>query len=122
MNPRVLGEVEAVWRPEFSASVCLPTRVCRTFRRGFRFSGSPAALTRAVCARRDSCICIGGKPMFNHEIRIRIAGEGLAFVYSIWRAGELISTAEVAAAGDPVQETLESEIAPGYYGGSEVMD
>ena len=55
--------------------------------------------------------------MFDHDIRIRIAGEGLAFVYSIWRAGELITTAEVSAADTP-----EYEVAPGYYGGSEVMD
>ena len=60
--------------------------------------------------------------MLNHEIRIRIAGEGLAFVYSIWRAGELVSTAEVPTGGDPFLEAMESEVAPGYYGGSEVMD
>jgi len=65
---------------------------------------------------------MGDKPMSDHEIRIRIAGEGLAFVYSIWRAGELVSTAEVRAGGAPVRETVESEVAPGYYGGSEVMD
>ena len=60
--------------------------------------------------------------MYDNEVRIRIAGEGLAFVYSIWRAGELIATAEVPAAGDPVCGTPDCEVAPGYYGGSEVMD
>ena len=60
--------------------------------------------------------------MFDNDIRIRIAGGGLAFVYSIWRAGELIRSAEVPAAGDPVWETPEGEVAAGYYGGSDVMD
>jgi len=59
--------------------------------------------------------------MVEHDVRIRISGEGLAFVYSVWRAGELIATAEVPA-GDPVRETPDCEVAPGYYGGSEVMD
>ena len=58
---------------------------------------------------------------FDHEIRIRIPDEGLAFVYSIWRAGELISAGEVRA-GDPIRETIEADVAPGYYGGSEAMD
>jgi len=60
--------------------------------------------------------------MFDHDIRIRIAGEGLAFVYSIWRAGELIATAEIPAAGELIGEIPEYEVAPGYYSGSEVMD
>jgi len=60
--------------------------------------------------------------MFDHDIRIRIAGEGFAFVYSIWRAGELITSAEIPAAGELVCEIPGYEIAPGYYGGSEVMD
>jgi len=60
--------------------------------------------------------------MFDHDIRIRIAGEGFAFVYSIWRAGELITTAEIPALGELVGEIPEFEVAPGFYGGSEVMD
>ena len=57
--------------------------------------------------------------MSEHEVRIRIADEGLAFVYSIYRAGELVETAEVLAGGDPICDP----VVPGhYYGGSQVMD
>ena len=59
--------------------------------------------------------------MFDHEIYIRIPDEGLAFIYSTWRAGELISAGEVRS-GDPIRQTVDSDVAPGYYGGSEVMD
>ena len=60
--------------------------------------------------------------MLEHEIRIRIADEGLAFVYSIYRGGELMETAEVQPAGELLSVNAGAEIAPGYYGGSEVMD
>jgi hypothetical protein len=56
---------------------------------------------------------IGWATMFENDIRIRIADEEMTFVYSIWRAGALIETAEVCAA---------EEVVPGFYGGSEVMD
>ena len=56
--------------------------------------------------------------MLEHEVRIRIAGEGLAFVYSIYRAGELVETAEVLAGGDPIADPVPDH----YYGGSRVMD
>jgi hypothetical protein len=67
-------------------------------------------------------VCMAVNQMFDNDIRIRIAGEGLGFVYSVWHAGELITTAEVRAAGDLVCDTPEREVAPGYYGGSEAMD
>jgi hypothetical protein len=60
--------------------------------------------------------------MLEHEIRIRIAGEGLGFVYSIWRAGKLIETAEVPPVGEPLCEAAAYEVDPGYYGGSVAMD
>jgi len=59
--------------------------------------------------------------MPENQIRIRLTHEGLSFVYSIWRAGELIQTAEVHPAGAPV-DVPEDAVFTGYYGGSEVMD
>src|SRR4051794_11420614 len=81
---------------------CVQTYVASVGRSGsgFRFSDSPSALSCLVSARHISCICVGRKQMFDHDIRIRIAGEGFAFVYSIWRAGELITTAEIPALGE----------------------
>jgi hypothetical protein len=60
--------------------------------------------------------------MSENEIRIRIAEEGLTFVYSIWRSGKLMESAEVRPLGAPVAEGPEVEVLAGYYGGSEVMD
>jgi len=60
----------------------------------------------------------GSTTMLEHEVRIRIAGEGLAFVYSIYRAGELVETAEVLAGVDPIADPVPDQ----YYGGSQVMD
>ncbi len=56
--------------------------------------------------------------MFEDEIRIRLADEGLAFIYSVMQGGVLIETALV----NPVEDAGEDVVAPGYYGGSEVMD
>jgi hypothetical protein len=60
--------------------------------------------------------------MFDTDIRIRIADEGLAFVYSIFRAGEVVSAAEVRPFGAPLAQLPDTEVVPGYYGGSDVMD
>ncbi len=55
--------------------------------------------------------------MFEDDIRIRLAETGMAFIYSIVRAGSSIETSVV----DPVKEA-DDYVAPGYYGGSQVMD
>jgi hypothetical protein len=46
-------------------------------------------------------------------IYIRIASCGAAFAYRVVRGGTVVETGTVEA---------EEEVAPGYYGGSEVMD
>ena len=51
--------------------------------------------------------------MSDTQIYIRIASEGMAFVYTIQNSGKLIASGTV-----DVEET----VAPGYYGGSEAMD
>ncbi len=56
--------------------------------------------------------------MFENEIRIRLAEEGLAFIYSIVQGGMLIETGVV----NPIEEESEDVVAPGYYGGSQAMD
>ena len=56
--------------------------------------------------------------MFGDEICIRLAEEGLAFIYSVVRAGTVIDTAVV----QPVREEEEELALPGYYGGSQAMD
>jgi len=52
------------------------------------------------------------------EIHIRLAEDGMAFIYSIVRAGASIETAVVR----PIEEEGEGFAAPGYWGGSQVMD
>jgi hypothetical protein len=52
--------------------------------------------------------------MFADQVHIRIAEQGLAFVYSVRRDGREIETGVIFAE--------EEEIAPGFYGGSEAMD
>ena len=51
--------------------------------------------------------------MFDDQIYIRIVEHGAAFVYTIRRSGQTIESGQV-----PTTE----EVAPGYYGGSEVME
>ena len=62
------------------------------------------------------------KPMTETDIRIRIADEGITFIYSVYRAGEVLETAEVHPLGAPLALAREVEVVPAYYGGSEVMD
>lgn len=52
------------------------------------------------------------------EIHIRLAEAGMAFIYSVVRAGAPTKTAVVG----PIEEEGEDFAASGYYGGSQVMD
>ena len=58
------------------------------------------------------------KTMDHYEFYIRLEEDGLAFVYTIRRAGDLIETGTVS----PVSTAEEAVEASVYYGGSQAMD
>ena len=60
--------------------------------------------------------------MSDHDIYVRLTPDGMAFVYSIRLRDGLIESKHVSAPGAQPSESPETEITPGYYGGSEVMD
>ena len=56
--------------------------------------------------------------MDHYEFYIRLEEDGLAFVYTIRRAGDLIETGTVSPLA-AAEEAVEASV---YYGGSQAMD